>query len=226
MHQSHPSSREGERTPGVDFLLAEYTSARDLITYYGNRGDKRVDVLLTVTTAFIAGVALFSQTHTQPRAIVVLSMLTSLVLIGVALRTFIEVRRADLAVIERGMAMRCIRDYFAKRYPEILPALVTSQYLRADGTIIGVYGHWRIPMAINALGTGAFVTSLWLLFGDYSALDIGALLAGGIVATLLLGAGEILSRRMDTRMEYVVGGHKLTDHAATSAVVRQSAHAE
>lgn len=124
------------------------------------------------------------------------------------------------------MAMRCIRDYFAKRYPEIQPALVTSKYLRADGTVIGVYGHWRIPLAIHALATGAFATSLWLFFGNYSALDIGALLGGGIVATSFLGAGEILSRKMYMRMEYVVVGHNLNDHVAKSTVARQTEHAE
>lgn len=195
---------------GTAYLLAELTNSRELMAYYAQQSDKRVDVLLVILTAVVAGMALLSQAKLNLQTYWGALAIASLGMTVLAVYTTFFVLACDGHIVDRGHTIQRIRMHFVGRHPDLRDTVLTP-LIRADGSVLGLYGNWRIPMLICALSCGSFVTALVLFVGDFGSPNIVVLVCGFLVMLWSWIALELWFRRRYNALEEALNTTKLGD---------------
>lgn len=207
MSGSHkdPASHGGQlnhadHDDSVAFLLAELTNSRELISFYAQRSEKRVDVLLVILTAVVAGLALLSQAKLYPQVYWMVLAISSLGITILSLYTTLYVMAADLHAVDRGHTIQRIRTYFVVRHPDLYDTVMTPN-LRADGSIVGAYGNWRLSMLVCAVAGGSFVAAFISLTGGFTSPNATVLVSGCFAIMMFWLTQELWLRRKYNSLE-------------------------
>ena len=210
-----------DRDDSVAYLLAELTNSRELMAYYSQRSEKRVDVLLVTLSAVVAGLALLSQAKLDPQVYWMVLAISSLGMAILSLYTTLYVMAADVHTIDRGYTIQRIRAYFAVRHNDIND-IAMAPHLRADGSVVGAYGNWRMSMLVGAVAGGSFIAAFVLFVGSFASSNATILAVGCLATVILWLTQELWFRRKYNSLERALQGAQPAK-PETANVVRSSA---
>ena len=185
---------------GSQFLLAEFNSIRSFKEQSVSIGDKRVDVFLTLSSALIAGLGLFSQSGIDPYIFLIIALCGSFGLFVIGLVTYHQVIDRDILIIDYIRAINRIRGYFAEHAPHIQP------YLLMPTSLTFPKYNWqssnrRIPMVINGFSFGALCALSSLLVRNTTTSDFISIASLIIAFLLMYGFQEIYARKIFNKAE-------------------------
>jgi hypothetical protein len=172
---------EAEQKQVVDYLLAEMTTARELIGQDIAMSNKRIDVLLVIVSAFGAAIALLSQTHIAPENLAFIAAIGSSALMLVSFSIYFDLLETEVKGDHHWLVLTMIRNYFARQYPSASECTRIATFLRntLPQLPFTASGNVRIAIAIAAVSTGAAISSTWLFVTRAVQLEQIALAAGG-----------------------------------------------
>ena len=185
---------------GIQFLLAEFNSIRSFKEQSVSIGDKRVDVFLTLSSALIAGLGLFSQSGIAPQTFLIIALCGSLGLLVIGLVTLYQVIDRDILIVDYIHAINRIRGYFAEHAPHI------QSYLLMPTSVVFPKYNWqssnrRIPMVINGFSAGALCALSSLLVRNTTTPDFISIASLIIAFLVMYGFQEIYARRIFKQAE-------------------------
>jgi hypothetical protein len=147
---------------GTQFLLADFNLIRGFKEQIINIVDKRIDVFLKFTSVVIAGLGILSQLGLDNQNYILIILISSFFVMMIGIITFQQVIEGDILVIDYVRAINRIRSYFVDKAPHTKP-----YFLMPTSHHFPKY-KWqssqrRLPMLINSLSLGTFVTTNYLL---------------------------------------------------------------
>ena len=117
--EKHLSKDDG-KNDGEEFLLADFEFMANFTQESLRLADKRVDVLLALSTAVYGGIIVLSAaSSTKLIAVLCLAFFSSLGLAVAGWYTFNDLLMNNLLMCEYARALNRIRKYFADKYPNI-----------------------------------------------------------------------------------------------------------
>jgi len=185
---------------GVQFLLAEFNSIRSFKEQSVSIGDKRIDVFLTLSSALIAGLGLFSQSSIAPQTFLIIAFCGSFGLLVIGLVTLYQVIDRDILIVDYVHSINRIRGYFAEHAPHIQP------YLLMPTSVTFPKYNWkssnrRIPMVINGFSLGALCAFSSLLIRNTTTPDFISIASFIIAFLLMYGLQEMYASRIFKQAE-------------------------
>jgi len=185
---------------GVQFLLAEFNSIRSFKEQSVSIGDKRVDVFLTLSSALIAGLGLFSQSKITPQTFLIIAFCGSFGLLAIGLVTLYQVIDRDILIVDYVHSINRIRGYFAEHAPHIQP------YLLMPASVEFPKYNWkssnrRIPMVINGFSFGALFVFSGLLIRSTMTPDFISIALFITAFLFMYGLQEIYAGRIFKQAE-------------------------
>jgi hypothetical protein len=173
-------------TAGDQFMLAEFETMRYFHGEDTSISERRVDILLAVTSGIAAGLVLLAQTGIDSQFLLSIAVLGCLGLLLIGVPTFFDTLNRDLNAVDYIHALNAIRDYFSKRSPAITPFLLepTDRHHPKYGSLSS---SRRASAVINSLAAGTLVATLRMLAFHQRRPDILAVV-GGLVVMLVIFA--------------------------------------
>jgi hypothetical protein len=202
--RNESDSNRHESSDGEDFLLADFQFMASYTQESLRIADKRVDVLLALSTAVFGGlIALSAATSTDRIALLYLALFTSFGLTIVGGFTFRDLLVNNMLMCEYARELNLIRKYFAERYSHIQPFVMMPTDPHHPKY------NWRssgeaIIETINSLSGGIFFATCSVLFQhfifDRSPTEPTSMLVAAIVFAALAAGAFFLQYRKARKM--------------------------
>ncbi|HEX9038017.1 MAG TPA: hypothetical protein VF808_13615 [Ktedonobacterales bacterium] len=180
---------------GDEFMLAEFENMRYFHEEDTSISERRVDVLLAVTSGMAAGLALLAQTGIDAQFLLTLAIVGCVGLLLIGVPTFFDTLRRDVNAVDYIHALNAVREYFAMRAPAIVPYLLEPTY-RHFPRYGSLSSSRRASAVLNSLAAAALDVALRMLAFHQRRPDIGAAIVGIAVMLLAFGAHWLAWRAM------------------------------
>ena len=174
MPKSNEKDETGSPNLGPDgdirFLLPEYESLRQFREQNVAIADKRVDVLLALSSGLIAVLGLLFQNFTSVRDFIIVAIVGLSWLLVIGITTLKQVIERDIVIVDLIRSLNKIRAYFGDRAPHIQSHLLmpaTQNFPRYDWQ----FSNIPIPIFINGLTVAGLFLGCRLWFGGISLAD-------------------------------------------------------
>jgi hypothetical protein len=112
----------------ADFMLAEYTTLRELRLSLDSLGETRVNFFLATISGTVVGLGLINQLSGQLEIVFFINAAVFIGLLLFGLITFARMVERHASIIEYTRGMNRIRRFFAEKHPDIKPYLWLSIY--------------------------------------------------------------------------------------------------
>lgn len=180
---------------GEKFLIEEFNSLRSFKEQSVLIADKRADSLLTLASAFVAGLGLLSQTKIDTENLLTIAAIGTLALLLIGTITFKQVIDRDILIVDYIRAINRIRAYFAEHAPQIQSFLLMPTSHEFP-TYQWQSSNRRVPMVINGISIGVFVIVSDMLMEGRDAPTLILSAIGIISALLFYNVQSLYARRL------------------------------